>query len=68
MHKLIKHDNIKLTKIREGVMNMANLVYQGKIIRHFSKVTGLQCVTWGGGSLVNISNNITFFYSVKRIE
>ena len=29
-------------------MNMANLVYQGKIIRHFSKVTGLQCVTWGG--------------------
>ena len=35
---------------------MANLVYQGKInrqfqgkiIRHFSKVTGLQCVTWGG--------------------
>ncbi len=29
-------------------MNMANLVYQGKIICHFSKVTGLQCVTWGG--------------------
>ena len=29
-------------------MNMANLVYQGKIIRHFSKVTGLQCVIWGG--------------------
>ena len=28
----------------------------------------LQYVTWGGGSLVNISNNITFFYSVKRIE
>ena len=55
-------------------MNMAYLVYQGKINRqfqgkinrHFSKVTGLQCVT--GGSLVNISNNITFFHSVKRIE
>ena len=55
---------------------MANLVYQGKInrqfwgklIRHFSKTSGLQCVTWGGGSLVNISNNITFFHSVKRIE
>ena len=27
----------------------------------------LQYVTWGG-SLVNISNNITFFHSVKRIE
>ena len=41
---------------------MANLFFQGKlirqfwgklirqstIIRHFSKVTGLQCVTWGG--------------------
>ena len=41
-------DNIKLTKIREGVMNMAYLVYQGKINRHFSKVTCLQNVTWGG--------------------
>ena len=28
----------------------------------------LQYVTWGGGSLVNISNIITFFHSVKRIE
>ena len=35
---------------------MANLIYQGKInrqfwgklIRHFSKTSGLQCVTWGG--------------------
>ena len=47
---------------------MTNLIYQGKIIRHFFIFTGLQFVTWGGGSLVNISNNITFFYSVKRIE
>ena len=54
---------------------MANLIYQGKIIRqlqgklicHFSKTLGLQYVIWGG-SLVNISNNITFFHSVKRIE
>ena len=57
-------------------MNMAYLVYQGKINRqfqgkinrHFSKVTCLQNVTWGGAVLVNISNNITFFHSVKRIE
>ena len=28
---------------------MTNLIYQGKIIRHFSKTSGLQCVTWGGG-------------------
>ena len=57
-------------------MNMAYLVYQGKINRqfqgkinrHFSKVTCLQNVTWGGVVLVNISNNITFFHSVKRIE
>ena len=35
---------------------MTNLIYQGKInrqfwgklIRHFSKTSGLQCVTWGG--------------------
>ena len=35
---------------------MANSIYQGKInrqfwgklIRHFSKTLGLQCVTWGG--------------------
>ena len=57
-------------------MNMAYLVYQGKINRqfqgkinrHFSKVTCLQNVTWGGAVLVNISNKITFFHSVKRIE
>ena len=30
---------------------MTNLIYQGKIIRHFSKTSGLQCVTWGGGKL-----------------
>ena len=55
---------------------MANLIYQGKInrqfwgklIRHFSKTPGLLKVTWGGGSLVNISNRITFFHGVKRIE
>ena len=60
---------------------MTNLIYQGKIIRHFwgklirqstirhfPKTSGLQNVTWGGAVLVNISNNITFFHSVKRIE
>ena len=56
MHNLLVCDNIKLTKIREGVMNMAYLVYQGKINRqfqgkinrHFSKTLGLQYVIWGG--------------------
>ena len=59
---------------------MANFNFQGKIIRQFwgkliRQSTGknmrnlcLQYVTWGGGSLVNISNKITFFHSVKRIE
>ena len=28
----------------------------------------LQHVTWGGGSLVNISNKITFFCRVKMRE
>ena len=28
---------------------MINLIYQGKLIRHFSKTSGLQKVTWGGG-------------------
>ena len=28
---------------------MTNLIYQGKIIRHFSETAGLQYVTWGGG-------------------
>ena len=32
----------------KGSNYMANLVYQGKIIRHFSKTPGLQFVTWGG--------------------
>ena len=27
---------------------MANLIYQGKLIRQFSKILGLQYVTWGG--------------------
>ena len=27
---------------------MTNLIYQGKLIRHFSKTSGLQFVTWGG--------------------
>ena len=55
---------------------MTNLIYQGKInrqfwgklIRHFSKSSSLQCVIWGGGNLVNISNRITFFRGVRRIE
>ena len=29
---------------------MTNLIYQGKINRHFSKTLGLQYVTWGGGA------------------
>ena len=53
---------------------MANLIYQGKInrqfwgklIRHFSKTSGLQCVTWGGDALNyqngSLSNLITFFH------
>ena len=28
---------------------MAKSLYQGKIIRHFYKTSGLQMVTWGGG-------------------
>ena len=27
---------------------MAKSLYQGKIIRHFYKTSGLQMVTWGG--------------------
>ncbi len=38
----------------------------GKIICYFSKALCLQYVTWGGGSLVNISNKITFFHYVIR--
>ncbi len=48
---------------------MANLIYQGKInrqfwgklIRHFSKTSSLQLVTWGAFN-PNISNKITFFH------
>ena len=47
---------------------MANLIYQGKLIRQFSKILGLQYVTWGGSFNPNLSNKITFFHSVKRIE
>ena len=53
---------------------MANSIYQGKInrqfwgklIRHFSKTSGLQCVTWGGHkrclNYQNGSLNNTFFH------
>ena len=43
---------------------------QNKIIRHFSKSLGLQCVTWGGGCLnylndsLNISNAF-FHYDIR---
>ena len=58
---------------------MANLIYHGKInrqlwgklIRHFSKTPGLQYVIWGGGLNYqngSLSNLVTFFCSVKRIE
>ena len=55
---------------------MTNLIYQckinrqfwGKLIRHFSKTPGLQNVTWGGAFNHNLSNKITFFHSVRRIE
>ena len=42
---------------------MANLIYQGKIIRHFSKTLGSQYVTWGGAlNYQNGSLNNTFFH------
>ena len=44
---------------------MTNSIYQGKI-NHTS--ARLQYVTWGGAFNPNLSNNITFFHSVKRIE
>ena len=57
---------------------MTNLIYQGKInrqfwgklIRHFSKskASSLQCVIWGLLFSKYLSNKITFFHSVKRIE
>ena len=59
---------------------MANLFFQGKLIRQFwgkinRQSTGknmrricLQNVTWGGQFSKYLSNKITFFCSVKRIE
>ena len=55
---------------------MASLIYQGKInrqfwgklIRHFSKTSSLQRVIWGVLFSKYLSNKITFFHSVKRIE
>ena len=47
---------------------MTNLIYQGKIIRHFSKTSDLQCVTWGGGLNYQNGSLITFFHTVRRIE
>ena len=59
---------------------MTNLIYQGKINRQFwgkliRQSTGknmilkcLQYVTWGGAFNPNLSNIITFFHSVRRIE
>ena len=62
---------------------MASLIYQGKINRQFwgklirqstrKKVKNmrrlcLQYVTWGGAFNHNLSNKITFFHNVRRIE
>ena len=55
---------------------MTNLIYQdkinrelsGKLIRHFSNFLGLLCVTGGGQFSKYLSNIITFFCSVRRIE
>ena len=59
---------------------MANLFFQGKLIRQFwgklirqSTVRNmrrpcLQIVKWGGSFNPNLSNKITFFHSVRRIE
>ena len=44
---------------------MTNLIYQGKINRHFSKTPGLQYVTGGGLNYQN-GSLITFFHSVLR--
>lgn len=45
-----------------------NRQLQGKLIRHFSKASGLLCVIWGGQFNSKLSNIITFFCSVNRIE
>ena len=59
--KFVKcYDNIKLTKIRKKVIDMTNLIYQGKIIRQFwgklirqsLKTPDLQYVTWGGALIL----------------
>ena len=55
---------------------MANSIYQGKINRQFwgklirQSTTSicLQIVKWGGAFNPNLSNKITFFHSVRRIE
>ena len=59
---------------------MTNLIYQGKINRQFwgklirqstkknMRRLCLQYVTWGGAFNPNLSNKITFFHSVRRIE
>ena len=51
---------------------MTNLIYYGKIIRqstirHFSNIL-LQYVPCGGQFSKYLSNKITFFHSVRRIE
>ena len=58
---------------------MANLFFQGKLIRQFwgklirqstkkMRKLCLQYVTWGGQFTCILSNKITFFHSVRRIE
>ena len=42
--------------------------FWGKLIRHFSKVSRLQIVIWGGSFNPNLSNKITFFHNALRIE
>ncbi len=49
-------------------MDKINRQFQGKIIRHFSKISCLLCVTWGGRFNKYLSNKITFFHNVLRIE
>ena len=57
------------------VKNMTNVIYQGKINRQSTQSTTkkfestrLQLVIWGGPFRYNLSNEITFFHYVKRIE
>ena len=44
------------------------MVYPPKKVYQNYTSTRLQYVTWGGAFNPNLSNNITFFHSVKRIE